>query len=33
LAQAKNKWKPITLADGAFDLDELKAKGHLRGGF
>jgi hypothetical protein len=24
LAQANDKWKPITLADGAFDLDELK---------
>ncbi len=24
LAQVSDKWKPITLADGAFDLDELK---------
>jgi hypothetical protein len=24
LAQANDKWKPITLVDGAFDLDELK---------
>ena len=24
LAQANDKWKPITLADGSFDLDELK---------
>jgi hypothetical protein len=24
LAQANDKWKPIILADGAFDLDELK---------
>jgi hypothetical protein len=24
LAQANDKWKPITLADGVFDLDELK---------
>jgi hypothetical protein len=24
LAQSNDKWKPITLADGAFDLDELK---------
>jgi hypothetical protein len=24
LAQVSEKWKPITLADGAFDLDELK---------
>jgi hypothetical protein len=24
LAQANDKWKPINLADGAFDLDELK---------
>jgi hypothetical protein len=24
LAQANDKWKPITLADGAFDLDELR---------
>ena len=24
LAHANDKWKPITLADGAFDLDELK---------
>jgi hypothetical protein len=24
LAQVNDKWKPITLADGAFDLDELK---------
>ncbi len=24
LAQANDKWKPIALADGAFDLDELK---------
>jgi hypothetical protein len=24
LAQANDKWKPLTLAEGAFDLDELK---------
>ena len=24
LAQVSDKWKPLTLADGAFDLDELK---------
>ena len=24
LAQVSDKWKPITLADGAFELDELK---------
>ncbi len=24
LAQISDKWKPITLTDGAFDLDELK---------
>jgi hypothetical protein len=24
LAQVSDKWKPITLADGVFDLDELK---------
>jgi hypothetical protein len=24
LAQISDKWKPITLADGVFDLDELK---------
>ncbi len=24
LAQANDKWKPTTLADGVFDLDELK---------
>ncbi len=24
LVQANDKWRPITLADGVFDLDELK---------
>jgi hypothetical protein len=24
LVQANDRWRPITLADGAFDLDELK---------
>jgi hypothetical protein len=24
LAQVSDKWKPITLSDGAFELDELK---------
>ena len=24
LAQVSDKWKPLTLADGVFDLDELK---------